>query len=102
MKENGTYVQSTFDAKFQTSLFVKTDVVMEPGNYIFMIDPVWHPSAFLDDNYRDVLIDIYGPEQYHIQPLDFGIGLQHLAETLKHFSCNRSPLEQRDFYLKDN
>ena len=26
MKENGTYVQSTFDAKFQTSLFVKTDV----------------------------------------------------------------------------
>ena len=34
-----------------------------------MIDPVWHPSAFFDDNYRDVLIDIYGPEKVHIQPL---------------------------------
>lgn len=67
-----------------------------------MIDPVWHPSAFFDDNYRDVLIDIYGPEKVHIQPLQFVIGLQHLAETLKDFSCNRNPIEQRDFYLKDN
>lgn len=68
MKENGTYVGSTFDDHFVTSLYVKqvSSALMTPGNYIFMIDPIWDESVKLDDKYKDVLIDIYAPEEVSI------------------------------------
>ena len=37
-------------------------VRLEPGKYIFMIDPVWNSSAETNPLYKDVLIDIYAPE----------------------------------------
>ena len=37
-----------------------------------------------------------------MQVLDYKTGLEHLAETLKHFACNRSPQDKKEFHLKEN
>ena len=39
-----------------------------------MIDPIWDVTAKNDKAYRDVLIDIYGPESAVLTPLDDSYG----------------------------
>lgn len=48
---------------------------MKPGNYVFMVDPIWNASANNDEKYRDVLVDIYAPELVKIQPIEDFAGL---------------------------
>ena len=36
-------------------------ITLEPGKYIFMIDPVWNSTVENDDSYREVMIDVYAP-----------------------------------------
>ena len=42
------------------------DLVLPPGEYVFMVDPIWNKSARLSSSYKDILIDIYGPESTFI------------------------------------
>ena len=61
MKANGEFVEAAFGSDFMFSLTMEK-VVLTPGEYVFMIDPIWNSSAQLDGRYRDVLIDIYAPD----------------------------------------
>jgi len=36
-------------------------ITLAAGKYIFMIDPVWNSTVQNDEQYREVLVDIYAP-----------------------------------------
>jgi hypothetical protein len=42
MKEDGKFVQAVFGGSFNFSLELNMNVVLQPGNYVFMIDPIWN------------------------------------------------------------
>ena len=41
---------------------LNTKITLQPGKYIVMIDPVWNSTVQNDEMYREVMLDIYGPE----------------------------------------
>ena len=57
---------------------------MTPGKYVFMIDPLWNTTVENNDLYREVLIDIYGPEVVDIDKVEDSKGMEYLAEAFKH------------------
>ena len=68
MTKEGKFLKATFGSRFMFSLENK-DLVLPAGDYVIMIDPIWDISAKNDKAYRDVLIDIYGPESTALTPL---------------------------------
>ena len=60
MKETGEFINARFGSRFTFSL-LNQNIRLQPGKYIFMIDPLWNTTVNNDDMYREVLIDIYGP-----------------------------------------
>ncbi len=45
-------------------------VDLEKGSYIFMVDPIWDFSTRLNDDYKEVLVDVYAPEIVDLEPID--------------------------------
>ena len=50
-----------FGNRFMFTL-LNTKITLQPGKYIVMIDPVWNSTVQNDEMYREVMLDIYGPE----------------------------------------
>ena len=67
MTDKGTLVNAKFGSKFMFSLLNDKNTVLKPGKYVFMIDPIWNEESDNDDAFREVLIDIYGPEAVEIK-----------------------------------
>ena len=68
MTKEGKFVKEKFGSAFMFSLENK-DLVLPAGEYVVMFDPIWNRSAKNEKAYRDVLIDIYGPESTVLMPL---------------------------------
>ena len=60
MTATGKFVCARFGKSFMFSL-MNDKITLEPGKYIFMIDPVWNSTVENDDSYREVMIDLYAP-----------------------------------------
>ena len=78
------------------------DLVLSPGEYIIMIDPIWNKSARLSPSYKDILIDIYGPESTLISPVPTGKGMKVLERALKHAAMAKSTEADRCSIQSDN
>ena len=78
MKESGEFVNARFGSHFTFSL-LNQNIILEPGKYIFMVDPLWNDSIENDEMYREVLVDIYGPETVDIDQVDDATGMRYLA-----------------------
>ena len=61
MREEGKFVNGNYGSRFMFSL-LNDNIMLSPGKYVIMIDPLWDETTFNDEAYRDVLIDIYGPQ----------------------------------------
>ena len=68
---------------------------MQPGKYVFMIDPIWNSTVHNDDIYKEVMVDIYAPDQVNLSQVEDDHGMQILARALKGAAMNLSPPEQR-------
>ena len=67
MTEQGEFVHARFGKRFTFSLSnIRDKIALKPGKYIIMIDPLWNDSTENDAMYREVLVDIYGPESVSI------------------------------------
>ena len=55
-----------------------------------MVDPIWNNSANLSPSYRDILIDIYGPESVTISEVSKTKGFEVLGSALKHAALTKS------------
>lgn len=70
MNEDGEVVACKYGRDFALSLtnedynprLREAGKTMKPGSYVVMIDPVWHECAEFRASYKDVLIDVYGPD----------------------------------------
>ena len=100
MTKGGKFVKARFGSRFMFSL-ENTDLVLPPGAYVMMIDPIWDPTANNDGAYRDVLVDIYGPESPPIMPVDESYGKKLLAKALKHAAMTKTPDSAKKKYLAD-
>ena len=60
MTEDGKFVNARFGHGFTFSL-INQDIKLTEGKYIFMVDPVWNESAKNSLEYKQVLIDVFGP-----------------------------------------
>ena len=58
-------------------------VDLKQGSYIFMIDPIWDPSADLTEDYKEVLVDVYAPEIVDLELIDDQVGMMFLQTALK-------------------
>ena len=61
MTDKGEFIHGRFGKDFTFSLLTE-NIVLEPGKYIIMVDPIWNESVENDTMYREVIIDIYCPE----------------------------------------
>ena len=75
------------------------DLVLTPGEYVFMVDPIWNKFADNDKAYRDVLIDIYGPESTMIRPVENIFGQKLLTKALKHAAMTKVSDSEKVKYI---
>lgn len=101
MSDKGEFISARYGSRFNFSL-LNQKITLKPGKYVFMIDPIWNDTANNHPNYKDVLVDIYGPESVDLQPLTDEVGMQYLVRALKKAAMTVSPEETRQTYLEDN
>ena len=82
MAEEGAWVMGRFGQQFNFSL-MNENVMLMPGKYIIMVDPLWNESAKLDPSYKEVMVDIYAPEAVYIDQVSDEIGFEYMAKALK-------------------
>jgi hypothetical protein len=54
-----------------------------PGKYYIQVDPSWNDSASLDDDYKEVIVDIYTKQNLKIIEVDEDEGMNYLVQGLK-------------------
>ena len=102
MKCHGEFVKANFGKNFMQSLLTD-DVNLPAGAYCIMIDPVWNECATADgaEDYKRVLLDIYGPEKVEFEILEHDEGMKILAQSIKQAAVKLSPPEKKVKYLED-
>lgn len=65
MTASGEFISARFGNRFMFSL-LNNKIKLQPGKYVIMIDPVWNSSVKNDEEYREVLVDIYGPDTVNL------------------------------------
>jgi hypothetical protein len=93
MKADGEYVGAKFGRRFMFS-FLNDETTLQPGEYIFMVDPIWNASAELHEDFKKVMIDIYAPESIDLQPISDRDGMQYLIAGLKNAALTKVPAEK--------
>lgn len=91
MNEDSDLIAAKYGSNFALSLMnvnngppsQAKNITLKPGNYIVMIDPLWHQSANYSASYKNIVMDIYGPEVGSIDELEDETGFEHLARALK-------------------
>jgi hypothetical protein len=67
-----------------------------------MIDPVWNETADNSADFRQVLVDVYGPEAVNLTQIEDNVGIQYLVRALKYAAINLSPEDTHQTYLEEN
>jgi len=65
MTAAGEFVNARFGNRFMFSL-LNQKITLQPGKYVFMIDPIWNSTVSNDEAYKEVMIDIYAPDQVNL------------------------------------
>ena len=66
MTENGQFIKGRYGKAFTLSLHAD-DLYLLPGRYTVLVDPYWNETSDNNPLYKDVLIDLYGPEFVKLQ-----------------------------------
>ena len=66
-----------------------------------MVDAYWNETSNNDSMYKEVLLDIYGPEKVQLDQVDQYRGMQILEMALKHAAKTKSQSE-RKYWLQDS
>ena len=69
MTGTGELVKADFGKRFMQSM-LNHKITLEAGKYIFMIDPIWNDTVQNNDQYREILIDIYAPSAVALSQVD--------------------------------
>jgi hypothetical protein len=69
--KDGKYITGLSDAAFNFCIYSPDiDCVLEPGKYVIIVDAKWDDTALTTTDYRDVVVDVYGPPGLKISALD--------------------------------
>jgi hypothetical protein len=101
MSEKGEFIGARYGNRFTFSLN-NDKLVLNPGKYIIMIDPVWNETVDNSDMYREVLVDVYAPETVVLDQVEDRKGMQYLEKALKHAARTRTTEDKKQYYLEDN
>ena len=95
----GEFVNARFGSHFTFSL-LNQKITLNAGKYYFMVDPIWNTSTDNAEEYKEVLIDIYGPRAVDIEPVSDAEGMEHLSRAFKHAAKTKNL--EKQYYLEDN
>lgn len=90
MTAGGNYISAAHGKGFSFSLINK-QITLQPDTYCFMVDPIWNTFSDKDPTYKQVIVDIYGPESFTISPLNQSDGMKLLATAVKQVAIHKSP-----------
>ena len=60
MTAEGSFIHARFGSRFMFSL-LNQNIVLKPGKYVVLVDPLWDDTTDNDEAYKEVLVDIYAP-----------------------------------------
>ena len=98
-KSDGPFIKATLGDEFLLSLN-NENVVMTPGEYIVMVDPIWNDSASQDKLHKKILVDVCCRDRIEIEPIDDNTGMKALELMLKNFAQNMQGDGVREYYLE--
>ena len=75
-------VQSSMDSHFKLAITVH-DKTLSAGTYVIMVAPMWHASAFKDEEYLNIRLGIYAPAKITLQKFQKDLGLQGIAKCFE-------------------
>lgn len=101
MTAKGEFVGARYGNRFTFSL-LNDNVILQPGKYVIMIDPIWNETTENDVMYREVLVDVYAPETVVLDQVEDAKGIEYLEKALKHAARTKTPEEEKQYYLEDN
>ena len=87
MTEEGTLIKTKDDDDFNqciTSADINTK--LEAGYYIVAVNPIWNESASFEEEYKDIVLDIYCPEATTIETIDAKVGYNTLSTAFKNLA----------------
>ena len=70
MAKDGKFIQGKYGGhnRFLFSL-TKLEGCLEAGDYTIMVDPVWNESVNWDNNYKQILVDVYSSCAVTLSPV---------------------------------
>ena len=71
--------------------------ILDKGSYIVIVDAIWNNSAHFNPLYKQVLVDLYGPEPYELEELPQADAMKVLERGLK-ASALKIPFAKRSYY----
>ena len=77
-------------------------IVLKPGNYIILVDPLWDDSTDNDESYKEVLVDVYAPCVVNLTQIEDKVGIKVLQKAFKYVAENKVPHTSRENYLEEN
>ena len=79
MTDNGKLIKATDDDDFNMNMnSADMYTTLAAGNYIVAVDPIWNETASKDEAYKDIVFDIYSPEQISISAIEVEAGFRTL------------------------
>ena len=75
--------------------------ILDKGSYIVIVDAVWNNSAHFNPLYKQVLIDLYGPEPYELEELPQADAMKVLERGLK-AAALKIPFAKRSYYRQND
>lgn len=84
MTQAGELVCGYSKYDFNNCLYsVDLNTVLEPGTYIVAVDAVWDKCVSQNKLYKDIVFDVYAPEQVKISKVANDFGWNVMTKALK-------------------
>ena len=101
MTAEGEFINARFGSRFMFSL-LNQKIVLKPGKYVVLVDPLWDESTDNDEAYKEVLVDVYAPQSVNLTQVDDKVGIKILQKALKNVAEHKVPESVRENYLEEN
>lgn len=98
MSAGGKYISGSHTGG--GSSFLASNVVKQkqlyPGTYYILIDPTFNEQAELDEDYKQVVVDVYSTQFVSLIPVSEEEGMSVFKQSLKDYAQNKSDESKRN------
>lgn len=98
--ESGEYVKGYCEQDFNNCMYsIDLKTVLQPGKYTLVVDAIWNETTKKDELYRNIVVDIYCPEELRIARVNTDSGFRMLSKSLGNLAQKS---QTKKFYLSND